>query len=125
MKAETRKRLDRLILLQRLKVGAVATGILLAITGLFVFIGLEEEAHIDKVTASRPVRGVITRTERRPERKTSYNLTVRLEDGREVTTIMVLKAHIPFKGDRVELNEIEHASGRLQHVVTGLAGKAG
>ena len=120
MKPETAKQLDRLILMQRLKVAAIASGIALAVLGFVLFIGYEEQARVDKVTATTNIHGTIVQAKRRNGRNGSYQLIVKLKNGRSIKTYSQLSAGIPYQGERVDLQEIVHKSGLKNYVVTHL-----
>jgi len=120
MKPETKKRLDRMIFMQRLKYGAIAGGIGVALLGFMMFMAYEEEAQVDKVVSNYSVHGTVVQAKIGLGRGSSYNLSVRLDDGRMVKTISQRSAGIPFKGEQVDLTELVRRSGNKNYVVKRL-----
>ncbi len=120
MKPETRKRMDRLILLQRLKYGGIALAATLAVLSFMLFMGYEEEQRVDKVTATTNLRGTIVSARRGNGRNGIYRLVVKLENGKSVKTVSQLSAGIPWTGEQLEMKEYTHASGLKNYVVTRL-----
>ncbi len=100
MKPEARKKLDHLIFMQRVKVAAIGGGIGLSVLGVMLFIGYTEEQRIDKVTTSTQVHGTILQAQLQGGSSNSYQLSVKLDDGRFVKTYSQRSAGIPYKGNR-------------------------
>ncbi len=123
MKPETARKLDRLIFLQRLKYGAMAAAVALGIAAFVLFVAYEEEVRVDKVVAMTKVHGTIVEARRQNGRNGTYRLTVRLDNGRSIKTVSLLKSGIPYVGEPVDLQETEHKSGRRNYAVTRLLGK--
>ena len=117
MKADVKKRLDRLILLQRLKYALVATGIIIAVSGFLLFVGYEQTVNIDKTVATTSIGGTVSQVRPGAGRKGGYRLKIRLDDGRSVAAVSFLPG-FAFKGERVLLDEIVHKSGRKNFIVT-------
>ncbi len=120
MKPETKKRMDHLIFMQRLKYGAMAGGIGLVVLSFMLFMGYEQQAQIDKVTATRMVHGTILEANLARSGNASYNLTVRLDDGRSVKMVSQRASGIPYKGEQLDMKEVAHKSGRKNYIVTQL-----
>jgi len=120
MKPETKKRLDRMIFMQRLKYGAIAGGIAVALLGFMMFMAYEEDARVDKVVSNHSVHGTVVLAKIGLGRGNSYNLSVKLDDGRTVKTISPRSAGIPFKGEQVDLTELVRRSGNKNYVVKRL-----
>lgn len=110
MRNETRKQLDRLLFMRKVKWGAAGVA-LAAILGFGLYF-----AGLDASITDRRVAGVV-------EKVGPYNGTnsmgvmngqavdVRLDDGRQVH-VLVLKTSHPSLGERVEVTEHHHGSGR-------------
>ncbi len=118
MKPDVKKRLDHLILMQRLKIGLVALGVAFAIAGLLIFVGYEQTINIDKVIAKTPMKGTIVKVTRRAGRKGGYILQVKLKDGRSVKAFSRLP-RVPFARDRLTLMQATHESGKKTYTATG------
>ncbi len=117
MKADVKKRLDRLIFMQRLKYTLVATGVAIAVLGFLFFVGYEQTIRMDKVVATTNIDGTITQIKPGSGRKGGFRLKVSLDDGRSVGAVSFLPG-FPFKGERLTLNEIIHKSGKKDFIVT-------
>ncbi len=117
MKADVKKRLDRLIFMQRLKYTLVATGVIIAVLGVLLFVGYEQTIRIDKVVATTSIGGTVTQAKPGAGRKGGFRLKVSLDDGRSVGAVSFLPG-FPFKGERLSLNEIVHKSGKKDFIVT-------
>ncbi len=120
MNPDVKKRLDRLILMQRLKYGLAAIAIAIAVSSLLLFVGYEQTIHIDSVVATTAMSGTISQVKHGAGRKSGFKLTVKLDDGRSVEAVSFL-ARVPFKGERLSLSEITHKSGRKNFTVTRFA----
>lgn len=110
MRSETKQKLDRVLFMRKLKWGAAGLGLAILLgTGLYL-------SGLDATVETHRVSGVI-------ERVGSYNGTntqgvqnglavdVKLDDGREAH-VLVLKTTTPTIGERVEVTEHHHGSGR-------------
>ena len=120
MKPETAKRLDKLIFQQRLKMAGLALAIGLAILAFMLFMGYEEEAHVDKVTARSTLTGIITTALRTHGRRGGYKLRIDLNNGPSITTFSPLSTGLPYRGEQVVLQEVSHKSGRKTYIVKKL-----
>jgi hypothetical protein len=110
MRSETRSKLDRLLFMRKVKwtLAGIGLAILLA-GGLYV-------AGLDATVEDRRIAGVI-------EKIGTYNGTnsqgvqnglavdVKLDDGR-AAHVLVLRTNAPKVGERVEVTEHHHGSGR-------------
>ncbi len=123
MKPETKKRLDHMIFMQRLKYGAMAGLAGVALLALMVFMAYEGEQRVDKVTARHHVQGIIEQVKRAQGRNNRYKLLVKLESGQRVKTTSLLSTGIPFKGERIDLTELQHKSGNKNYMVNRLISK--
>lgn len=110
MRTETKSKLDRMLFMRKVKFGAIGLGLAILIgVGLYL-------SGLDATVEDRRVAGVI-------EKVGAYNGTnnqgvqnglavdVRLDDGREAH-VLVLKSTAPTVGERVEVTEHHHGSGR-------------
>jgi hypothetical protein len=111
MREETKRRLERTLMLERLKwVGAGLTLVVCIAAGLW-FTGLD--ADVD----TKPVAGVIehigplngTTTQ---AVETGLAVDVKLDDGR-LAQVMALKTTNPHVGDHVQITEHIHGTGRV------------
>ncbi len=118
MNPDVKKRLDRLIFMQRLKIGLIALGIAIAVSALLIFVGYEQTINIDKVVSSTPVKGEIVSIIRGAGRKSGYILSVKLDDGRKVQAVSRLP-RAPIAGERLVLKEAMHESGQKSYMTTG------
>jgi len=110
MRAETKSKLDRVLFLRKVKWTLAGLGLAVLMgAGLYL-------SGLDASVEDRRVAGVV-------EKVGSYNGTnnqgvqngmavdVKLDDGREAH-VLVLKTTAPHVGDRVEVTEHHHGSGR-------------
>jgi len=123
MRPETKKKLDHIIFMQRLRYAAIAGGIGLALLAFMLFMAYQEEAAVDKVTATAAVHGEIIDARRGHGRNSVYKLIVKLDDGRSVKAVSLLSAGAPVHGDRIDLNEMTHQSGRRNYSVIRIISK--
>jgi hypothetical protein len=111
MREETRKRLERALLLERLKcVGAgLVVGVLMAAGFWFTGLDASVETHRVPGVVQRigPLNGTSTQAV-----EEGLAIDVRLDDGR-LARVMVLKTTDPHVGDRVEIAEHVHGTGRV------------
>ncbi len=111
MREETRKRLDRAIFMERAKfAGLVVAGIAL-IAGVFGFETLDLEVTDKRVPGSvEGISPLVSKT----NAADGVNIDVKLDDGRLVR-VVAQKQHEPHVGDRIEVTEHHHATGRVTH----------
>jgi hypothetical protein len=113
MRTETKSKLDRLLFMRKVKWAAAGFGLAVLMgTGLYL-------SGLDATVDDRRIAGVI-------EKVGPYNGTnnqgvqnglavdVRLDDGREAH-VLVLKSSAPAVGERVEVTEHHHGSGRTTY----------
>jgi hypothetical protein len=110
MRTETRQKLDRMLFMRKVKWGAAGAAVLAFLAGGLYLSGL------DAAVENRKVPGVV-------EKVGPYNGTntlgtmdglaadVKLDDGRMVH-VLVLKTTHPQVGQRVEVTEHHHGTGR-------------
>lgn len=110
MRAETKKQLDRVLFIRKVKWALAGLGLAVLVGAVLYLSGL------DATVEDRRVAGVV-------EKVGSYNGTnnqgvfngmavdVKLDDGR-AAHVLVLKATAPHVGERVEVTEHHHGSGR-------------
>lgn len=108
MREETRRKLDRMLLMQRLKWAASALGAIAAMVAFFKLIDL------DAMVEDHPVAGRVERVGIASLKTAAQAVAVdvALDDGRHVHVI-ASKAHEPHVGDRVKVVEHKHATGRV------------
>lgn len=111
MREETRKRLERTLLLQRLKWAGAGVGVLAFMAAGFWYTGLDasvETRHVPGIVASiGPLNGTSTQGV-----EEGLAVDVKLDDGR-LAHVMVLKKSEPHVGDHVEVAEHIHGTGRV------------
>jgi hypothetical protein len=124
MKEDKKKRLDRLLLMQKLKYGAMGLGAAAILAGLMFFIGYETEKKVDPIVSRRTVSGAVMDARRGAGRRSGYRLIVRLDDGRSVKSFTPpYMSAIPYRGERVELYEEIHKSARKSWSFARLLGE--
>ncbi|KWT67412.1 hypothetical protein APY04_1977 [Hyphomicrobium sulfonivorans] len=113
MREETRRKLDRVIRVQRLKRIGIGAMALVAIGAYFVYEDLD--ARIENVRVPATV-AAITPLNVKSTRMIEDGLTVDmlLNDGRHVNVI-ALKTSSPHVGDHVEITEHHHGTGRITY----------
>ena len=111
MREETRRRLERMLWLRRLKWAAAGT---VGLTVLALFFLLPD---LDTHVQNRRIPGVISNVG--PLNGTSTKATaeglavdIKLDDGR-MAHVMTLKTTEPHVGDHVEITEHRHGTGRV------------
>jgi len=118
-KSDLQRRLDRLLLRQRLRIVLLTVAALGGFAAVFAFITYEQTATIDQVVETRYVSGIITGVRRSYSRRGGYSVSIRLESGRDISAISRLAA-IPVRGEHVRVMEIVHASGKKNYAVRQL-----
>ncbi len=111
MREDTRRRLERALVIQRAKWIGSGVAALLFVAGGFWLTGLDakvETRHVPGVVSYiGPLSGTSTKTI-----EEGLAVDVKLDDGR-VVHVMALKTSEPHVGDRVEVAEHVHGSGRV------------
>jgi hypothetical protein len=105
---ETRRKLDRILLVQRLKWVAAACVAAAAVIGFFILIGLDAEVEDYQVAGRVEHIGIASLK----TAMQAVTVDVALEDGRHARVIAA-KEHEPHVGDRVRIVEHRHATGRV------------
>lgn len=108
MREETRRKLDRILLVQRLKWTASAIGAIAAMVAFFMLVDLDAKVEDRAVPGSVERVGIASLKTAAP----AVAVDVALDDGRHVHVI-TSKAHEPHVGDRVNVVEHKHATGRV------------
>lgn len=108
IREETRRKLDRLLFVQRLKWTAGAVAGVSAIIGLFILVGLDSEVENHAVAGKVEHIGIASLA----TAAKAVAVDVALQDGRHVRVI-ASKAHEPHVGDQVSIMEHKHATGRI------------
>ncbi len=110
MRSETKKQLDRVLFMRKVKIAGAGLGLAVAIGAVLYLTGLDASVE------NRTVAGVI-------EKVGPYNGTnnqgvmnglavdVKLDDGREAH-VLVMKKDAPTVGERIQVVEHVHGSGR-------------
>ncbi|WP_072396584.1 hypothetical protein [Hyphomicrobium sp. CS1GBMeth3] len=113
MREETRRRLERQLWLDRAKWAAAGLAILVCIAGGIWATGLDatvETRHVPGiVSAVGPLVGGTIRAN-----EEGLSVDVKLDDGRQVH-VMAMKKTDPHVGDRVEIAEHVHGTGRVTY----------
>jgi hypothetical protein len=108
MREETRRRLDRALRIQRLKVAAMALAAVCGIGGLVYLIGLDAGVE-DHRLAGRVERVSVPNSKSASQ---GVAVDVVLDDGRHVQ-VLASKKNEPHVGDRIEITEHRHGTGRV------------
>lgn len=113
MREETRRKLDRVIRIQRLKRIGIGAAALIAIGAYFVYEDLD--ARIADVRVPATVASVAPLNVK-STRMIEEGLTIdaQLADGRHVNVI-ALKSSAPHVGDHVDITEHHHGTGRITY----------
>lgn len=119
MRQETRRALDRLILVDRLKkAGAVVAGIVLLIAAAII-VGRQSAPAQDSLVRETHLHGTIEQwyfqQVKNAQGRQVLNLRVRLDDGREIQAGST-HHHAAKVGDRIDITERIYASGRTAHI---------
>lgn len=111
MRDDTRRRLERQLMMQRLKWGGALAAVAVALTGVF---WLEDR---DLAVENRKVAGVVEYVGPLKGKNgvqtlsTSLEVDVKLNDGR-LARVVAAKDQSPKIGDKVEIAEHIHGTGR-------------
>lgn len=114
MREDTRKRLERALWIDRAKKAGIGLAIVAAIATLFGF------ESLDLIETKTPVAGVIESIDplvaKSVDAADTVNVGVRLDDGQHVRVIE-MKTRQPHIGDRIQIVEHRHATGRVTHTL--------
>jgi len=114
MREDTRKKLERALWMDRLKKIGIGLGVLAAIGLIFAY------ENLDMVVTNKPVSGVIETIEplvsKAANASDAVTVEVRLDDGQHVRVIE-MKTREPKIGERIEIVEHHHATGRVTHTM--------
>ncbi len=108
MREETRRKLDRVLRLQRLKWAGAGLAIVAVIIGLFGLTVLDDMVQDRRVPGRVEHVGV-------PISKSAAQaiaVDVSLDDGRHAQ-VLAFKEHEPKIGDHIDITEHRHATGRV------------
>ena len=113
MRAETRRKLERALWLDRAKKAGVGVAVLAAIGLLFLY--EDYDAHIDNVRVPATVVSVgPLNTTSTKMVENGLSVDVKLDGGKRVN-VLVLKTTDPHVGDHVQITEHRHHTGRLTY----------
>ena len=113
MREDTRRRLERALFMQGLKwVGAGLAGILAIAAGLYLT-GLDASVETHHVPGTIATVGPLNGTSSVAIEE-GLAVDVKLDTGKLVH-VMVLKTHEPHVGDKVEIAEHRHGTGRVTY----------
>ena len=107
MRHETRTRLDREIRMRRLRYVGIATAIAATMVGVFLLVDLD--AHETKLKIAGTVDKVATFAGKGA--MDGLEIGVKLDDGRRVT-VLASRSRDPHVGDRIDVTEHHHLTGR-------------
>ena len=107
MRDETRRRLERTLLIQRLKWAGMALAVGLVMAGVFTFISADHAVEKVRVPATVTKVGPIANK----NVQAGLMVDVKLADGR-IAEVMVNEITDPKVGQNVEITEHRHATGR-------------
>lgn len=112
MREETRKRLERVLFVRRLKWGAAAVAVAVLIVGGFYWKGLDIS-----VVQTRTVEGTVVSVEPPPGKlgsavtQTNFQIDIKLDDAR-VAHLLIERDKAPKLGEHVKVADHVHGSGR-------------
>ena len=110
MREETKRRLERALLLQRLKWIGGGLAIILAVSAGIWLTGLDASVQSNRVPGVVQSVGLLNGTSTQAV-EAGLAVDVKLDDGR-IAHVMVLKATGPHVGDQVQITEHIHGTGR-------------
>lgn len=112
MRDDTRRKLERAIWMDRLKKAGIGLAVVAAIGAVFAY------ENLDLVEQKKPVSGVIESIDplvsKSANAADAWTVGVRLDDGQHVRVIE-MKTRDPKIGERLEIVEHRHATGRVTH----------
>jgi F420-0:gamma-glutamyl ligase-like protein len=113
MRAETRRKLERALWLDRAKKAGIGVAVL-AVVGL-LFLYEDYDAHIDIVRVPATVVSVEPlNTNSTKMVENGLSVDVKLDSGKRVN-VLVLKTSHPHIGDHVQIAEHRHHTGRITY----------
>ena len=112
MRDDTRKRLERAIWLQRLKWAGVGLVLCLAVGAVFWLEGRDATVETHKVAGVVEFVGPLSGKFKANTAANNVAVDLKLDDGRLVH-VSALKESAPKVGDRVEIAEHIHGTGRI------------
>jgi outer membrane lipoprotein SlyB len=113
LREETRRRFERLVWIDRAKKIGIGAAIVVAIGVAF---GLE---NLDMMVTDSRVDGTIEAIDPLVSKTSAadgVNVGIKLDDGRHVRVIAA-KTRNPHVGERIEVTEHHHATGRVTHTL--------
>lgn len=119
MTPEQKRKLERMIWMQRLKVLVPSVAVVLVLGGVYAWVMAEKIARVDAVTQTHVVAGTVEGTPRITGRRGAFQVHVRLQDGNEVDVSSRLPQP-PHNGEHVELRASDHESGRITYALMRL-----
>lgn len=111
MREDTRKKLNQMLWIERTKKAGIGLAIAATISLAFSI------ESLDLMVTHSKVAGTIERIEPWVSKQSTgkaYTIGIKLDDGRHVSVIEE-DTHEPHIGDRVEIAEHRHATGRVTH----------
>ena len=113
MRAETRRKLERALWLDRAKKAGIGVAVLAAAGLLFLF--EEYDAHIDNVRVAATVVSVGPLNANSTKLvENGLSVDVKLDGGKHVN-VFALKTTDPHVGDHVQITEHRHHTGRVTY----------
>ena len=113
MREETRKKLERELWRQRAKKIGIGLGIAAAIGAIFFYEDIDSHTENVRVPGTVVSVGPLNTTNTQAI-ENGLSVDVALANGRRVN-VMVLKTSNPKVGDKVEITEHRHRTGRVQY----------
>jgi len=113
LREETRKRLERALWRERAKKAGLALAGLGALAGVFMYENLDASVKDVRVAGTVEHVGPLNARSTKAVAE-GLSVDVKLDDGRHVQ-VLALKSHGPHVGDRIEVTEHRHATGRVTH----------
>lgn len=119
MTPEQKRKLERMIWTQRLKVLVPSVLVVALVFGGFAWMTARQAARVDRTVESHLVAGEVVGTPRITGRRGGFLVHVRLGDGKEVDALSALSTP-PVAGESIELRAAAHKSGRVTYSVVRL-----
>lgn len=113
MREETKKRLERVLWLERAKKAGIGLAIVAAMGAAFAY------QNLDMMETKTDVSGTVTEIDPLVSKTSAADgetLRVKLDDGRQVS-VLALKSRNLKTGDHIQVTEHHHATGRVTHTI--------
>lgn len=116
MTPEHKKQLDRMILMQRLKIIVPSIAAVAIVFAAITWISAIGTGKVDPAVEQHTVAGHVVGMARLTGRRGRFQVHVKLDGGREVDAVSALPQP-PYPGEEVELSAATHESGKVTYNV--------